>query len=255
MRRREKFIISSLALSFALIGVLLIPTAWRVWSLLLFGGVTYGLAAWALSEDLQKNEYLTILPLPTLYALAIASFYFVLPASMPKRVLFIVLFGIGMYALLLTGNIFSVAKGRTIQLLYAAQTIALFFSLLISFLITNTLFTFNLPFAVTAGLVAAFHFPLIAMSIWSVQLRSKLDRTDWALTGLLTLAVFELSIALSFIPYAVWAIGLLIMSLLYIGLGVFQSYLKGRLFIKTIREYSLVTGVSILLFLLLFPGK
>ena len=255
MRRREKFIITSLLLGLALLGVLLIPAVWRIWSLIAFTILTYLSVSWALSEDLQKNEFLTIIPLPTLYALAICSFYFVLPASTPKRVLFIVLFGIGMYALLLTGNIFSVAKGRTIQLLYAAQTIALFFTLLISFLVTNTLFSFNLPFVVASGLVAVVHLPLIAMSIWTVQLRNHLDQTDWLLTALLTLAVFELSVALSFIPYPVWVIGLLIMSLLYIGLGVFQSYLKGRLFLKTIREYSLVTGVSILLFLLLFPGK
>lgn len=255
MRRREKFIITSLVLGLTLLGVLSIPAGWRIWSLFAFGLLTYGLSAWALAEDLQKNEYFTILPLPTLYALSITSFYFVLPASTPKRVLFMVLFGIGMYALLLTGNIFSVAKGRTIQLLYAAQTIALFFTLLISFLVTNTIFTLNLPFIVTAGLVAVIHLPLIAMSIWSVQLRNTFDQTDWILTGLLTLAIFELAISLSFIPYAVWAIGLLIMSVMYIGLGVFQSYLKGRLFLKTIREYSLVTVVSLILFLLLFPGK
>ncbi len=255
MRRREKFILTSLLLGLALLGVLLVPAVWRIWSLLAFTVVTYIFVGWALSEDLQKNEFFTIIPLPTLYALAISSFYFVLPASTPKRVLFIVLFGIGMYALLLTGNIFSVAKGRTIQLLYAAQTIALFFTLLISFLVTNTLLSFNLPFIVSAGLVAFVHFPLIAMSIWSVQLRNQMSQTDWVLTALLTLAVFELAIALSFIPYPTWVVGLLIMSLVYIGLGVFQSYLKGRLFLKTIREYSLVTGVSILLFLLLFPGK
>lgn len=255
MRRREKFIITALGLGLVLLGVLLTPAVWRIWSLVVFTVITYFCVGWALSEDLQKNEFFTIIPLPTLYALAISSFYFVLPASTPKRVLFIVLFGIGMYALLLTGNIFSVAKGRTIQLLYAAQTIALFFTLLISFLATNTLFSLNLPFIITAGLVAAVHYPLIAMSIWSVQLRNHFEQSDWLLTGLLALAIFELSIALSFIPFPVWVVGLLVMSLLYIGLGVFQSYLKGRLFLKTIREYSLVTGVSILLFILLFPGK
>lgn len=255
MRRREKFIVASLLLGAALLGVLLIAPIWRLWSLLAFGLVTYLVTAWALAEDLQKMEYFTILPLPTMYALSIASFYFVLPASTPKRILFMLLFGIGMYALLLTGNIFSVAKGRTIQLLYAAQTIALFFTLLISFLITNTFFSLNLPFIAAALLVALAHFPLIAMSVWSVQLRSHFEQSDWLLTGLLTLSVFEFAVGLSFIPYPVWVVGLQVMSLIYVGLGVFQSYLKGRLFIKTIREYSLVTVVSILLFLLLFPGK
>lgn len=255
MRRREKFIVTALVLGAALLGVLMLPTAWKLWSLLGFTVITYGLSAWALSEDLQKHELLTIVPLPTLFALAISSFYFVLPASTPKRVLFLGLFGIGIYALLLTGNIFSVAKGRTIQLLYAAQTVAQFFTLFISFLFTNIFFTLNLPFYAIALLVAIVHVPLIGMSIWSVQLRDKLDQTDWILTIVLSLAVFEFAVALSFIPFPVWSIGLLLMSLLYVGLGVSQSYLKGRLFLKTIREYSLVTIVSIVLFLLLFPGK
>jgi len=255
MRRREKFVLTSIVLALALFGVLITPAIFRVWTIFALGMLTFLLVSWALSEDLQKIEMLTVVPLPVLYAVSISGFYFVLPSSTLKQIVFLILFALGMYALLLTCNIFSVAKGRTIQLVYAAQTVGLFFTLLTSFLFTNTLFTLNLPFIVPALLLSLLHIPLIINAIWSINLGKKLEVVEWTLVGLMSLAIFELAIAISFIPYPVWAYGLCIMSLLYVGLGVFQSYLKGRLFTKTVREYSLVTIFSLLLFILLFPGK
>ena len=126
--------------------------------------------------------------------------------------------------------------------------------MLISFLITNTFFSLNLPFIAAALLVALAHFPLIAMSVWrfscEVILSSQTGSNQSANPECLRIFGWVIIYSLSSL-----VVGLQVMSLIYVGLGVFQSYLKGRLFIKTIREYSLVTVVSILLFLLLFPGK
>jgi len=140
MRRREKFIIVSVLLSLGLLATQYVPIDWRYAAIGIFALISYLMSAWALSDDLQIYEWLTILPLPVLYASSVALFYFLLPEVLLSRLAILAVFGVGMYALFLTANIFSVAKGRTIQLLYAARAIALFFTMIISLLLTNTIF-------------------------------------------------------------------------------------------------------------------
>ena len=81
MRRREKFIIVSILLSLGLLATQYVPISWRYGAIALFALISYFMSAWALSEDLQAREWLTILPLPVFYAAAVALFYFLLPAQ------------------------------------------------------------------------------------------------------------------------------------------------------------------------------
>lgn len=255
MRRREKFVIVAILLSILLFGVLMTPSYWRFLAIFGFGLISYLMSVWSLSEDLQYHELLTIIPLPTMYSLAVSSLYFVLPENIINRVLLLVFFGIGMYGLLLTGNIFSVAKGRTIQLLYAAQTVSIFFTLMISFVVTNTILSLNFPLWLVSLVIGVAHFPLVISSIWSVRLYPSLDVEEWLLSGLITVAIVQFVVALALIPFAAWVIGVLVMSILYIQLGLAQSYLRGRLFSRTLKEYSLVGIFVLSIFILLFPGK
>ena len=255
MRRREKFIIVSILLSLGLLATQYVPISWRYGAIALFALISYFMSAWALSEDLQAREWLTILPLPVFYAAAVALFYFLLPELLVSRLAILAIFGIGMYALLLTANIFSVAKGRTIQLLYAAHAIALFFTMIISLLLTNTIFSLRLPFYANALLVGAAHFLLILMSLWSVKLDPSVDQQLVAYSALFTLILMEFAICFSFLPMQIWHISLFIMSLVYVGLSLFQNLLQGRLFKNTATEYALVSIFIILAFILIFPGK
>ena len=118
MRRREKFIIVSFLLSLSLLAIQYIPIDLRYFGVLALFIVSYFGSVWALFDDLQSYEWLTITPFPALYASSVALFYFLLPEVFFSRLFVVAVFGVGMYALFLTSNIFSVAKGRTIQLLY-----------------------------------------------------------------------------------------------------------------------------------------
>lgn len=255
MRRREKFVISSILLSIGLLGIQYINLDWRY---LAIGGlmiVSYFVAVWALSDDLSSYEWLTIVPLPALYAGSMGLFYFLLPTNLMTRVTVLLVFGVGMYALFLTSNIFSVAKGRTIQLVYAAHAVGLFFSLLTSLLFTNVIYSLKLPFYGNALLVALVHFPIILMSLWSIRLEDFISKELVSYSTLLTLVLLEFAAVISFLPLPVWHSSLFIMSFLYIGLGVLQSFLRGRLFKNTINEYSLVAIFMVILFVVLFPFK
>ncbi|HCR81319.1 MAG: hypothetical protein UY13_C0001G0050 [Candidatus Pacebacteria bacterium GW2011_GWB1_47_8] len=255
MRRREKFVLASAVLSLGLLLVQYIGLEWRYWGLGVFVLVTYLVSAWALADDLQPHEWLTILPFPALYAGSVSLFYFLLPGALVTRVLILGLFGGGMYGLFLTNNIFSVAKGRTIQLLYAAHAVGLFFSLFTSMLTTNAIFSLRLPFYWNALLVGLVHFPLIMMGLWSIKLEPFISSKILNFTILLTLILVELVTLFSWIPLPAWHVALLVMGVLYIGLGVLQSQLRERLFQNTANEYSLVAIFLGVIFLILFPWK
>lgn len=255
MRRREKFVIASILLSLGLLGVQFVPLDFRYWAVLVLGLISYLISAWALSDDLRRFEWATILPFPTLYASAIGLFYFLLPENIVSRFLILGVFGIGMYALFLTSNIFSVAKGRTIQLLHAAHAVGLLFTLITSLFFTNTIFSLRLPFYLNGLLVGLTHFPLILMSLWSVELEQRISKDVVLFTSLTTLILIEISILLSFFPFGIWNYSLLIMAILYIALGILHNFLRGILFENTVREYSLVAIFVGIVFVLIFPWK
>jgi hypothetical protein len=255
MRRREKFVVVSVLLSLGLLATQYIPLDWRYLSILVFFVLSYFASAWALSDDLQAHEWLTIVPFPALYASSVALFYFLLPEIFWSRLIVIMIFGVGMYGLFLTSNIFSVAKGRTIQLLYAAHAVALFFTMLTSLLFSNVIFSLRLPFYYSAALLFASHFPLVMMSLWSIELKQKVGMELTFYSLVFSLILTELAVLFSFLPLEIWSQALFIMSFLYVGLSILQNLLKGRLFRNTINEYNLVAFLMLFLFLILFPGK
>jgi len=255
MRRREKFIITSILLSLGLLATQYIPLDWRYLGVVALFVLSYLSSAWALADDLQAHEWLTIVPFPAFYASSVALFYFLLPEMFWSRLIIIAIFGIGMYALLLTANIFSVAKGRTIQLLYAAHAIALFFAMITSLLFSNVIFSLRLPFYLNAILIFAVHFSLVTMSLWSIELKPKIDKNVILYSFVFGVILTEIAILFSFLPMEIWNQALFIMSFFYIGLSVLQSFLKGRLFTSTINEFNLVAILMLVLFVFMFPGK
>lgn len=255
MRRREKFVLAATVLSIGLSLVQYTSLEWRYYAIAGLMLVTYFVSAWALKDDLQAHEWLTILPFPVIYTAAVALFYFLLPTAFLTRVFFLALFGVGMYALYLTSNIFSVAKGRTIQLIYAAHAVGLFFTLFTSMLLTNTIFSLRMPFYSNALLGGLVHFPLVMMSLWSVKLEQFVSKAILQKTVLLTLALVELIALLSLLPLPAWHSSLFIMGVFYIGLGVMQSQIRERLFHNTANEYTLVAVFLGFIFFILLPWK
>ena len=255
MRRREKFVIASALLSLGLLAVQSTALELRYVAVGIFSLAAYAMATWALRDDLQFHERFTVVPLPVLYAASVALFYFLLPDSVLSKVFILVLFGVGMYALFLTANIYSVAKGRTIQLLHAAHAVGLLFTMLTSLLFANTIFSLRLPFYINPLLIGLVHCPLVFMSLWSVKLENEVTIRISSLAAVLTMILMEIALLLSFYPLTVWYNALFTMATMYIGLGILHNYLKGRLFSRTLTEYSILAVFVGALFLLVFPLK
>lgn len=252
MTKRRKFLLVALVLAFGLVGTQLMQVEYRYEALAVLGFLAYGLSAWALFDDLKGVEWLTILALPTLYPISVGLFYFLLPERLLSRIFVLLLFGVGMYALLLTENIFSVAAIRTIQLLRAAHAVGFLITLVTSFFLFDTIWSFRWPFWLNGLLVGGVSFPILLQGLWSVELaEGTLTRRSWLFGGLLSLALAQVSMGLSFWPVSISVGSLFLVSMMYVALGIAQQHFMGRLFQRTLFEYLGVGAVVVLTLTLL----
>lgn len=255
MRRREKFVFASFFLALVLIAVQYVPLEWRPVGLLVFAFLSYVLAAWSLFDNLDGIEWLTVVPLPAMYALSVSAFYFLLPASWIARAVIMGVFGLGMYALFLAGNIFTIARVRTIQLLRAAQAALFFFCLIAALLAFNTILSLGLLFFWNGLLVGVVAMLLSFSFYWSIRLERRLSGEVRALTIRTGCTLALLAMVVGFFPGTLWPSSLFLMSAMYTMLGMGQSALEQRLFTSTVREYVSVFFAVFLMYCLMLPWK
>lgn len=250
MQKRKRFVFVSILLSLGLLGTQFVLVEHRYQAIILLGGISYGLSAWSLIDDLKGVEWLTALVLPFLYPISVGLFYFLLPERLLTRIAILGVFGIGMYALLLTENIFSVAAIRTIQLLRAAHAVGFLLTLVTAFFLFDSIWSFRLPFYFNGMLVTLSSFPLILQGLWSYSLSERnIDRRTLIYSLVLALILGELALAISFWPVTVPVGSLFLVTMAYVSLGISQYYFSGRLFKKTLYEYL---GVGVVVFLTTF---
>ncbi len=255
MTKRQKFLLSSAILSLALLGIQYISISYRYVAIFGFFLVTYLVSAWALFDDLKGVEWLTVLSLPSLYAAAIALFYFLLPGNWFSRFVVIGLFGGGMYALYLTENIYSVAAVRTIQLLRAAHAVGFLLSILTLVLLYNTAFSFQWPFWANGLIVFGISFPVIVQGLWSIRLEPFVSKDIWRMGVGLSAACAMMAMVLSFLPVTVWIAALFLATVVYVSLGLLQHELNERLFSRTVAEYIVVGLLVLVATMIVTPWK
>lgn len=245
MTKRKKLGLVAILLTLGILGIQSVEVESRYQTIGLLAGAAYALSVWAMLEDLKGIEWLTTMILPVLYPVSVALFYFLLPERILTRTLIVGLFGLGMYALLLTENIFNVASIRTIQLLRAAHAVGFLLTLLVAFFLWDTIFSFRLSPWWNGLLVGISAWPLALSTLWSVNLEEKL--TPPVMWGSLAIswALLVFSLLISFWPVTITVASLFLVTALYVGLGIGQQHLAGRLFKKTLQEYLWV-GVIVL---------
>ncbi len=248
--KRKRFIITALILTLALLGIHLSGIWWRYQAMAILAVLTYLLSAWSLKEGLSGIEWFTVLILPVLFTAGLGLFYFLTPVSWWARIPVLLLFGGGIYALLLTENIFSVAAIRTIQLLRSAHAVSFLLTLVTAFFIYNVIFSFRQTIWFNFLAVFLLSFPLILQGLWCINLEAKISKSLWLYTLALSLVIGEAALVFSFWPVSVAVGSLSLTTTLYIVLGLTQQYLNERLFKKTINEYVAV-GIAVLVVILL----
>jgi hypothetical protein len=250
MRKRQKFIITSFAISAGILLAQTAPLEWRYVLIFMLCSLSYVLSSWSLSEGLGGVEWLTVLLPQAVFTGAVGWFYILLPGVWWARIIIAVLFAIGHYALLLSGNIFSVAGIRTIALLRAAQTVSLVMTLLSGFLLFDTVVSFKFPILATTFLIFLASVVLSIPALWTVEVGESINFKIVLYSLVIAILMSILSISISFWPTTISTTSLFLTSMLYCFLGLSQHHLSQRLFKNTVWEYIVVGGVVLVTILL-----
>lgn len=253
LTKRRKFILTSLILSF---GLFCIQIGWipnRYLGIALLSVLSVPMVFWSLKEALNKPVLVTSWILPVFFTAGIGLFYFLLPSSVLTGIPIILIYFFGLYALLLSENIFAVASIRTIQLYRSATAVNFLLTLFTAFLLFDTVWSFLFPFYVNGILVFIISFFLFFVGTWSAGLKENIDSKTIIYSVVPSVCLSQMAIILSFWPLTVSLGSLFLTSMIYVCLGLIQAKLKERLFAKTIREYLLV-GFAVFIFLIIYTS-
>jgi len=249
MSKRQKFILTSFVMTLGLFSLQFVEEIYRYQAIGLLTFISLLLSWWSLKEALSGIRYLTTIILPTLLTAGVSLFYFLLPSSWVSQLPVVGLFALCFYALLLTENIFSVASIRTIQLLRAAHAVGFLLTLLTSFLLFDTIYSFRLIGWANALAVFGVSFLIYLQGLWSVNLEEKLSRNVWLYSLFLAIINTQFAFLISFMPTSIAMASLFTTTLVYIQLGIVQVHFQERLFKRTIYEYLFVGFVVLVIFL------
>lgn len=228
LTKRQKIIITSVILSFGLLSTQLVPFYLTTRFIIGLATLASLLSLWALWEGLNKLKAIILLILPTLFTLAIASYYFLLPVRWLTRLPVAFLFGLLFYTLLLSQNIFNVSSIRTIPLYRVASTYVFVLTLITASLLFDVLFSLRLLFVWNALAIFLISFPLSLQIIWSIKMEG-LDRSVLLYSSLLALIVAEVGLAVSFWPIFHAMTSVLLTTTLYLTVGISTDALRERL--------------------------
>jgi hypothetical protein len=240
MSKRRRFILTSILLTLGFIGIQFLTDQNRFWSIGLLGLLTAGLFIWSFWGSIERNMTLLTLVLPTIFTVGVGIFWFLLPTSIYTRIPIMIFYGIGIYVLCLTMNIYSVATNRTIALLRAARGVGFVLTLLTSFLVFDAIISLKTSIYFLVPLVFFVSFPLYLQGFWAVVLEKKFSRRLFSLSLIASFVTGEIATALYFWPVTVVTGSLFLTVTFYMILGLVQAYLEERLFSATIREHLTV---------------
>jgi len=116
IEKRIRFVISTLGLML----LLLVSTFFFFDKASLFIPIlivaSYGATFFSISEGIEKIEWYMLFLMPVLLSVAMYLFYFLFPVRWLTRIPSSLVYGISMYAVLLSSNIFNVGVEKNIQL-------------------------------------------------------------------------------------------------------------------------------------------
>ncbi len=247
LSKRQQFVVVTLVLTAGLVLTQLMPSDWRYIMVGALSVLAYLGSAFSLREDLEGVEKFTLLALPTLFTAAVSLFYFLLPVRWLTRVPVAALYAVGMYALLLTENIYNVAANRSIALLRAAHSVGFLLTLLTYFLLLSTILAFRLPLPVNAFFVTIMTFFLAVPALWAITLEERVSRRIWYISLALSAAFFELAWVFSFWPMKSILVALFLTTCFYSTIGMAQQYLVDKLYKKTVIEFFSVSAIVLVI--------
>lgn len=240
MSKRRRFVLVSILLTIGFIGIQFLTDQNRFWAIGLLGLLTIVLFLWAFWESVGRDMTLLALVLPTIFTLGVGVFWFLLPTNIYTRIPIMIFYGIGIYVLCLTMNIYLVATNRSIALLRAARGVGFVLTLLTSFLVFDAIVSLKTKIYFLTPLVMAISLPLYMQGFWAVVLEKNFTKKLFTLSIVSSFVTGEIAAALYFWPVSVVLGSLSLTVTFYMLLGLGQAYLEERLFATTVKEHLLV---------------
>ncbi|MCR4324380.1 MAG: hypothetical protein NUV69_01700 [Candidatus Curtissbacteria bacterium] len=239
--KRQKFILMSFFLTVILVATQTVPESLRFETIGVLTFFTIFLSVFSLWGELSGVKYFLLLLLPAYFVAGASLFYFLLPVRWLTRLPFAFLFGISVYLLMLTSNIYNVAAIRTIALLRAAHAVGLLFSIISTFFLSNVLYSLHLPFFLVALVTAVIVMPLYLAALWSYELVDFISRKVFIYAIVFTLVSVEVATVLSFWPIAPINGALALSTIMYVLMGLSQLHFSDKLKQRAVIEYLAVS--------------
>lgn len=245
--KRVKFVISTAVLTFGLLITYLAGPSYTNHSLVALIVLSSLCTVFSLWVDLPRRKQVIIILLPiVLFTAACFLFYFVLPARWATRIIMLLVFALGFYALLLVQNIYSISVSRTIKLLQAARTIGFLLAVTSAFGLYYTLYSLHTYIPLLAAGIFSISFMLILSVIWGVSYKEFVGKMELLHTFILTLVITQIGVLLTFWPVTVTFAAIFLAGFFYTFVGLSQHWLEHRLFKRVLWEYIWVAVVLVL---------
>ncbi|MEK7581247.1 MAG: hypothetical protein AAB512_03105 [Patescibacteria group bacterium] len=241
--KRQKLVFMSFFLSFVLVATQTVPVNLRYQAIAVLGFASVLLAAFALWGELSGIKYFLLLLLPVYFVIGASLFYFLLPVRWLTRLPFAFVFGISVYLLMLTSNIYNIAAIRTIALLRAAHAVGLLFSLVSTFFLTNVLLSLHFGVYVIVPAVIVISFPVYLVGLWSYELEDFISRKVFVHACTFTLISAEIAAVISFWPVAPINGALIMVTIMYVLLGLGQFVFHEKIRPRVIWEHLAVASI------------
>lgn len=231
--KRQKLVVMSFFLSVVLLLSVTVGEDLRYLVIGFLAISTVLLAAFSLWGEFSGVKYFLLLLLPVYFVVGASLFYFLLPVRWLTRVPFVILFGVSVYLLMLTSNIYNVAAIRTIALLRAAHAVGLLFSLVSAFFLINVLLSLHLFVPITAAGIFLITAPIYLAGLWSYDLEDFISFEVLKYTAIFSLVTIEIASVFLFWPVPPINGALITITVMYVLLGlgqfIFGEKLKPRI--------------------------
>jgi len=248
--KRQKLTLMSFFLTVILIGTQTVSESLRYQVMGFLGVATALLAIFSLWGELSGIKYFLLLLLPVYFVMGASLFYFLIPVRWLTRLPFALAFGISVYLLMLTSNIYNIAAIRTIALLRAAHAVGLLFTLVSAFFLTNVLFSLHLAVWWIVPAVLAICGPLYMVSLWSYELEEYISGKVFLFAIVYTLVTVQIATLVSFWPIVPINGALVIVTIMYVLLGLGQFVLSDKLKTRIVLEHITVAMIVIIIVML-----
>ena len=248
-KRQRLLMAVAIVVGFNLI-VVLFPLSIAVYLLPLEILIVYLSTYIALLEDIEHIEWFVLFILPIYLAVSLVLFYYLLPVRWLTRIPFLAVLGVGMYASMLSVNIFNVGVEKSLPLYRAAYSVSNFLSLLIFFLFFTVLFSFRLHFLLNGFISLLLSWPLLFHNLWAANPKAVLEERVYKFATIIAILLAVAVLALNFMPIRTNIFALYAVAIVYLLSGLTQEIMTNTVFKERVKEYLIVFGMlSLLVFL------